>query len=309
MLSRAVLAFATLATLATGPARSDDRVRAFVGIPPVQYLVDRIGGSHVATQVLVPPGQSPHSFDATPRQMVALAESDVYFSIGLPFERELLSGIEELNPELTVVDVGHGVPRRQLVARDREKDEGEHAPGVDGPLHEAHEHGGGLPDPHIWLAPRLLKIEATNVAGALIRLDPDHEDGYRASLGKLLADLNDLDAETAEALAPVRGKTVYVFHAAFGYLTDAYGLAQVAVETGGSEPSARELARLIERAREDGVRVIFVQPQFATKSAEAVAREIGGAVVPIDPLAYDCLDNLRDMASRIRSALRDQGGQ
>lgn len=305
MLPRVLLAIAMLATSATCSADSGkgslDGLAAFVSIPPQQYVVDRIGGPHVMTEVLVAPGQSPHSFDATPRQMVALAESPIYFAIGLPFERELLGRIEELNPDLAIVDMGRGVPRRAL--NEHGDDEDGH-----GPAHESGRHADvavGTADPHIWLAPRLLQIQARNVCDALVELDPAHADDYRANLERFLTDLNDLDAEIAEALAPVGGKSVYVFHPAFGYLTDAYGLRQVAVETGGSEPSAKELAGLIERAREDGIRVIFVQPQFSAKSAEAVAREIGGTVVPIDPLAYEYLTNLRTMASRIRKALEE----
>jgi len=309
MLRAALITIALVAAAAPGADADDGTIRAFVGIPPAQYVVDRIGGSHVATEVLVPPGQSPHSFDATPRQMVALAESRVYFAIGLPFERELLEGIEELNPNLVVVDMGRGVARRPLGGRDDEetgRPAHEHGGDEDGYPPHGHRDGddaAGLSDPHIWLAPRPLGLQAANVCEALTDLDPAHAAEYRANLEALRADLSDLDHGLAETLAPLRGRTVYVFHPAFGYFTDAYGLTQVAVETGGSEPSARELAELIERAGEDGVRVIFVQPQFSAKSAEAVAREIGGVVVPIDPLAYDAAANLRTMAERIRAAL------
>jgi zinc transport system substrate-binding protein len=318
MVPRGLLAIAMLGTLVAGLAgavtRSDDGLKVFVGIPPQQYLVDRIGATYVTTEVLIAPDQSPHSFDATPRQMVALAESRAYFAIGLPFEHELLTRIKELNPDLTVVDMGRGVPRRPI-----EEQADEHRPEATETGPGGHEHDGaagehihdsvtgGLADPHIWLAPRLLAIEAQNAAEALAALDPAHADEYRANLATLRAELDRLDSELTDALAPVRGKTVYVFHPAFGYFTDAYGLKQVAVETGGSEPGARELARLVERARRDGVRVIFVQPEFATKSAEAVAREIGGAVVPIDPLAYDVPANLRNVARWIHAALARQG--
>lgn len=308
MLPRVLLAIAVLAVSVAGSAAGEETavsLSAFVGIPPAQYVVERIGGTRVATQVLVPPGQSPHSFDATPRQMVALAESDVYFAIALPFERELLTKIEELNPSLAVVDMGHGVPRRRFASDYHEEDRHEDSQrgnGTDEPEHE-HVAPATLPDPHIWLAPRLLRLQAANVAEALVELDPAGADGYRSNLDGLLTDLDALDRELTEALDPVRGRAIYVFHPAFGYFADAYGLTQVAVETGGSEPSARELAELIERAREDDVRVIFVQPQFASKSAEAVARAIDGVVVPIDPLAYDALTNLRRMAHLMREAL------
>ena len=104
----------------------------------------------------------------------------------------------------------------------------------------------------------------------------------------------------------MKGRDLFVFHPAYGYFARQYGLTQVAVETGGRQPSARHLAELIDRARARDVRVIFVQPQFARHSARAVADAIGGAVVPLDPLAEDYLGNLEQMASTVESALQRQ---
>jgi zinc transport system substrate-binding protein len=135
---------------------------------------------------------------------------------------------------------------------------------------------------------------------------PDSSETLEANLASLVDDLEELDAELSEVLAPLAGESVYVFHPAFGYFTDAYGLTQVAVEVGGMEPSARELVRLTRQAAEDSVRVVFVQPQFSSRSAEAIAAEIGGAVVAIDPLSANYLENLRGIAAEIRSALGDE---
>ncbi len=153
------------------------------------------------------------------------------------------------------------------------------------------------------MSPRLAKKIALNVCDALVAADPANAGAYRAGLDGLLADLDALDAETAAALEPLRGRAIYVFHDAFGYFADAYGLRQVAIETGGKEPGPRHVAELIDRARADGVRVIFVQPQFSTMSAEAIAREIGGAVVPFDPLARDYIAGMRAAVKAVRRAL------
>ena len=112
------------------------------------------------------------------------------------------------------------------------------------------------------------------------------------------------DRRIAARLAPYAGRPVFVFHPAFGYFTDAYDLRQVPIELGGVEPSARELAGLIERAAVEGVHVIFVQPQFSRKSAETIAAEIGAVVVPIDPLARDYIENLEKMARDVEEGLR-----
>jgi zinc transport system substrate-binding protein len=112
-----------------------------------------------------------------------------------------------------------------------------------------------------------------------------------------------VDAELEETLRPLRGGILFVFHPAFGYFAEEYGLEQAAIEVEGHEPGPRELEKIISRAKERGVRVIFVQPQFSKKSAEAVARSIGGAVIPIDPLAYDWLDNLKRIGEKVRQGL------
>jgi len=117
-------------------------------------------------------------------------------------------------------------------------------------------------------------------------------------------DLDRVDRKIAEVLKPLAGKEFIVFHPAFGYFADAYHLRQVPIEVDGKDPGARWLATVTEEARKRGIRIIFVQPQFSKKSAEAVAREIGGAVVPIDPLAEDYLNNLETLADEIAKSLR-----
>lgn len=251
-------------------------VRVFVCIEPIAYLAERIGGPLVDTSVLVGPGQDPHTYEPTPGQMARLAESRLYFAIGLPFEDRLLPRIRELSPNLAVIDAGRSVPRR-------------------------------TGDPHIWMSPRLAKTIARNLCDALVTADASNSRTYHDGLDALLSDLDTLDTEIASALRPLRGRSICVFHDAFGYFADAYGLKQVAIETGGREPGPRHVAELVERARRDGVRVIFVQPQFSTMSAAAIAREIGGAVVPFDPLARDYIANMRKAALTVRDALDAAG--
>jgi zinc transport system substrate-binding protein len=294
----APLATAELAA-AVDTTRLDGHLTAFCSIPPEQYLIDRIGGNHVTVHVMVGPGQSPHTFEPTPRQMASLADTDVYFAIGLPFEREILDGAQELNPGLLVVDASEGIPRRQIDGERDDQRGDEHGHQGDA----THLESEGLTDPHIWLSPRNAVHMARSICHALAGLSPELKDYFDANLEVLVSDLNKLDEELTKTLKPLAGESIYVFHPAFGYFTDAYGLKQIPVEMGGTEPSARELVSLTDKAKEDGVHVIFVQPQFSRKSAEAIAREIGGAVVPIDPLSSSYLENLRSIAAEIRKAL------
>jgi zinc transport system substrate-binding protein len=273
-------------------------MRVFVGIPPQAWLVERIGGPHVEVAVLVGPGRSPHTFEPTPMQMAGMAEARIFFSIGWPFEKQLLAKARAVNPALKVIDMREGVPLRWLTRAELEADRDEPAPAPAAPSApapgEAH---AGEADPHVWLSPRNLKIMAVNACRALAAANPAHAAEFEKNLAALAADLDRTDAQVAAALAPLKGKDFFVYHPAFGYFADAYGLRQVPVEIEGKEPTARQLAALIDRAKAEGVRVIFVQPQFSAQSARAVAQAIGGAVVPMDDLAKDCLANLRQMAA------------
>ena len=290
-------------TQPTRPASGESRpIVAFCSIAPQRYLVESVGGDLVSVHVLVGPGQSPHTFEPTPRQMADLSGANVYFAIGLPFENRILDGVRALSAGLVVVDTAERVPRRQV-----EETHAHTEPGVSHGREEPGEPaGGGLTDPHVWLNPRFAGLMAQAVCDALRELAPGRAEVFQQNLSALLRDLDELDAELAETLAPLSGESIYVFHPAFGYFTDEYGLKQIPVEIGGMEPGARELVRLIERATADGVRVIFVQPQFSARSARAIAAEIGGAVVPMDPLSSDYLENLRSMARAVREALSNE---
>ncbi|MBP8980877.1 MAG: zinc ABC transporter substrate-binding protein [Syntrophobacterales bacterium] len=278
-------------------AKGASKLAVFATILPQAYFLERIGGRHLQIEVLVGPGQSPHTYEPTPRQMAKLTAARAFFGIGVPLETGLLRKIGKTNPQLTIVETQRGVPLRYLDAHDHGvAEEGRH-----GHRQAALPREGktGTPDPHIWMSPRLAKIQARNIHDALCRLDPAHKQEYGAGLRSFLDDLDRVDTRIARALAPLRGGKIYVFHPAFGYFAEAYGMTQVSVEKGGKEPSARQLSSLIAAARKDGVRVIFVQRQFSARSAAAVAAAIGGTVIPIDPLARDYLTNLEKIAAAV----------
>jgi zinc transport system substrate-binding protein len=289
------IVFASAAFAGPSTPPETDSIATFVSIAPQAYLVERIGGSHVSVQVLVGPGQSPHTFEPTPRQMIALVESRIYFAVGLPFESRLLARIQDLSSDIVIADSSRGIRKRSIAGVNAHHDD-------EYPVSD-----DGLPDPHVWLSPRLVKTMVSNISEDLAALEPGRAALFRANADSLLRDLDRLDSKLRHALAPLAGRSLFVFHPAFGYFADAYDLVQVAVEDSGQEPSARELARLVEAARAAEARVVFVQPQFSSRTAEAVAREIGGVVVPIDPLARNCLEGLAKMAEDVRAALTGTG--
>lgn len=280
-------------------AERGERLEVFVSIPPQAYFVERVGGEHVSVSVLVAPGQEPHTFRATPKQVVALSRARLYFTVGVPFEERLVPKLEG-REGLTVVDSIQGIERHAM--GEHGHDHGADHEGAEEP--RGHDDGGAAPDPHVWLSPPLIKIQAQNIAEALIAADPGNAEAYREGLEAFTQEIDATHARLTAVLAPFRGQAFYVFHPAFGYFADAYGLKQEAVEAEGKAPTPKRLSELMRRARDDGVRIIFVQPQFDKRAARSVADAIGGAVVPMDPLAGDVLKNLQDMASAVEMSLK-----
>lgn len=276
---------------APAPSQSG-RLQVFVTIAPQAYFVERVGGDLVDVHVLVAPGQSYHTFEPTPKQISAISAARVYFGIGVPFEAAILDRIKSAGDELLLVDTSEGVPRRAGVECSHDHEEGSD--------HHHHEEDG---DPHIWLDPRLVKLQARRIEESLSNIDPDHAAEYRKNLASFEKDLDSVHARLTEMLKNCRGREFFVFHPSFGYFGDAYGLTQVAIEESGKSPSARQVQHLVEWAKASGIKTIFVQPQFADAGAEAVAREIGAKLVTIDALSRDYLSNLEVMAAKIRLAV------
>jgi len=269
-----------------------------VSIVPQKYFVERVGGDHVAVNVMVLPGNNPATYEPKPEQLQALGESEAYFSIGVPFENAWLARITEANTDMLIVDTIADVERLPMTEphHDGGDAQGEEAD------HAAHQ---GPPDPHVWLSPELVKVQSRAIYEALVELDPQREDEYRANLDAFIADIDALEADIQAALAELETNAFIVFHPAWGYFARDFGLEQIPVEVGGQEPSARELANLIEFAKAEQIQIVFAQPEFSTEDAETIAREIGGDVVLVSPLAADWMANMRQVAETFADALGD----
>jgi zinc transport system substrate-binding protein len=297
--------FAALMLLAGCTSSSDNRstdgrLPVFAGIPPLAYLVEQIGGEHVRVDVLVRPGQDPHTFEPTPRQVMALGKAAIFFKIDMPFENVLLEKARENGRRLEIVDATQGITKRKM-----------DAPCCVSTADGNHDHGeaAGEPDPHVWLSPSLLKVMAQNIAAALSKADPANQRDYQRNLAMLAERLDQVDQHARQMLAPYRGRSFYAFHPGFGYFADAYGLKEEAIEAGGREPTSRQLRALIEEAKADGVKTVFIQPQFDPKSVQVVADAIGGRVVPIDGLAKNAIADIEDIAAKIEKAMRGSSPQ
>lgn len=290
------------------------RISVFVSIPPQRYFVQQIGKDRVSVQVMVRPGASPATYEPKSAQMAAIAKTDVYFSIGVPFEDVWLEKIVAANPEMQIVATDHGIEKLPMATHhhdhgsdkghDHDSDKG-HDHGSD----EGHDHGSDMEqehhlDPHIWTTPLLVIQQARTIATALKQIDPVHQNAYEANYASFAEALTQLDRELRKTLEGFENRKFLVFHPSWGYFAHAYGLLQVPVEVEGKRPKPAHLHEIIEHARRDKIQVVFVQPQFSTKSARTIAAAIGGEVVVADPLAEDWANNLRRQTLKFKDALR-----
>jgi zinc transport system substrate-binding protein len=277
------IAIIALATLGFSGATRAAPLRVFVSILPQKYFVEHVGRDHVAVSVMVGPGQSPETYEPTPKQMAALSQTRLYFSIGVPFEDARLPRIQAANPALHIVPMQRGITRLPL-SGSRGEPSGE--------------------DPHVWTSPPRVKIMAATIRDALIAVDPANRHDYETRYETFIAELDTLDREIRAVLAPAKGKSFMVFHPAWGYFADTYSLRQIPIEAEGKEPGAKSLAAVIELGKRQHVKVVFVQAQFSRRSAETVARAIGARVVAVDPLAKDYSRNLLRVARAFAEALK-----
>jgi zinc transport system substrate-binding protein len=287
---------------------AEGKIAVFVSIIPQKYFVQQIGKNLVDIQVMVQPGASPASYEPKPRQMAAIAKTHIYFSIGVPFENVWLNKIASSNPNMMVVQTDHGIPKTPMADHHHQGGEADHQKADQ---HHENEHGQdeirgdpGILDPHIWLSPPLVMIQARTILVALQKVDPVHHTDYEANFKACISEISKLDAELKNSFSGKHGLQFMVFHPAWGYFADTYGLKQIPVEIEGKNPKPAQLKELIEYANQNNINVIFVQPQFSAKSAEVIARGIGGQVVLADPLAEEWAANLRKVAREIKAALR-----
>ena len=275
-------------------AQAEKKLAVFVSIAPQKYFVQQIGKERVDVQVMVQPGASPATYEPKPRQMAAISKTPIYFAMGVPFEKNWLKKIAAGNLNMRVVHTDHGIqkfpmPRHHLeVEHQRDKD---------------HQSRGEM-DPHIWLSPPLVMTQARTIRDALREIDPAHRTAYDTNYKAFVSALVALDAELRNTFADQQGLQFMVLHPSWGYFAHTYGLKQVPVEIEGKDPKPAQLKELIEHAKKNQIRIIFIQPQFSSKSAKLVAKEIGGQMVVADPLAQNWSDNLREVAKKLKAALK-----
>lgn len=252
-----------------------------VSILPQKYFVERIAGNNFRVNVVIPPGHSPATYDPASKQIRETAGSAIYFRIGyIPFEMAHIKRIRELNNEMKVIDTSRGIA---LIKGGSRHDEEGH-----------HEHPGI--DPHIWLSPAAVKIMCRNILNAFLEIDQKNSRFYKKNYDILLKDIDSLDRSIRQLLKKKKGKKFIAFHPAWTYFARDYGLIQIPIEIEGKEPGPSHMKKIIDTARKENIRIIFVQKQFPTANAGVIAKDIDGSVVHLDPLALSWFSNMEKIA-------------
>jgi zinc transport system substrate-binding protein len=266
-------------------------LRVFASVLPIKTFVEKIGAEHVDVREMVRPGFNPHTYDPTPQQISALSSTVLYVRTGVPFEQAWMKRIRAANPDMQILDVRDGISLQTIEAHSHKE-------------HKVHKAHADEQDPHLWTNPLLVKHMVGKIRDKLSELDPVHAKEYARNHDVFLAELETLDHELHQLLEPLPNRKFMVFHPAWGYFADQYQLIQVPIEYQGKEPGARRIASLIKAAKHENIKVIFVQPQFDKAQARQVAREIGGSVIAVDPLAVNYVDNLRRVGQAFAQVLK-----
>ena len=282
-----IILLLTLFYLSGCNSAHNDKPTLSVTIEPQRYFAEKIAGDNFRVNTIVPPGTSPETYDPTPSQMVALGKSTLYFKVGyLGFENAWGTTLAENNAGVGIVNTSN-----EIVLMD-----GENLDNIIGghQHHEGHSHDGV--DPHTWSSPKSALIMAENMLNALVMADVENQKLYRENFKLLQAEIIETDKKITSLLENSTTKSFIIYHPALSYFARDYNLTQYSIEFEGKNPSPQQLRQMIDFAKEQEIKTIFVQKGFDMKNAESLANEVGASIHSIDPLSYNWSEELIKIA-------------
>ena len=241
-------------------------IKVFVTVMPQMGLVQEIGGKYVQVTPLVSKAGCPETYSPTPKQLQRLSEADVYLKLGLSFADTWLSKIQ--NSKLKTISMTQNIKLRS--------DQ----------------------DPHVWISLRNLSIMAENTANILSELKPDQKKYFKQNLKAFKQKVKLLDERFKVSIKQNKSKYIFVIHPAYAYFADEYGLEQHAIEFEGKEPTAKQLAKMVQTFKNDEAKIILVQPEFSDKAARMIASETKAKLVPISIYNIEPLKNLEELLNK-----------
>ncbi len=257
------------------------KINTIVSILPQKTFLQAIGGNKVDITIMVKPGNSPHTYEPKPSQMKAISKANIYFSIGVEFEKVWLDRFKNQNSNMKIVNISKGI--RKISIKGHSHNENEH---------------NEKKDPHIWTNPTNVKIIAKNIYNALVNIDKKNKNYYKNNLNNFLLHIENTDKKIKSILKQ-KHYNFMVFHPSWGYFAKEYNLTQISIEIAGKNPKPKELKHLIEEAKENKVSVIFTSPEFSDAIAKQIANELQIPVKKVSPLSLYWSKNLIDFAKDI----------
>ena len=268
-----------------------------VSISPQKYFVQKIVKDKFDINVMVKPGASPHTYEPKSSQMKSLSNSKIYFYTGVSFENAWLDKFKLSAKNTIFVDTAVGIEKLAMEAHSHEGEEhNEHKDEA------KHDHENEALDPHIWLDPILVKIQAKNIYDAIVKIDSQNSDFYKTNYEEFLKELDLLNNELETILKPYENRAFMVFHPSWGYFAKRYNLEQISVEVEGKEPKPNELVELIKDAKIHDIKIVFVSPQFSQKTAKTISSSINAKVVSIDALDENWASSILNTAKEIANS-------
>lgn len=250
-----------------------------VTIVPEQTFLKAVCGNLAEVITMVPPGCSPENYEPTPEQMKKFSKASLYFSIGVPTEEaNILPNVGNTKVVSLQDKVAAVYPDRKFISGER--------------------------DPHIWLSPKRVKVMVETIAQEMGELDETNKKTYEKNAESYIKQLDDVDKEISSALKDVKSKKFIVYHPAFGYLADDYGLTMFALEEEGKEATVKHLQEMISLAKKENIKAIFYQEEIDSRQSKSFAEEIRGKTIQLAPLAADYIENLKKMAKTMEEVMQ-----
>lgn len=265
----------------SGENINSEKITIAVAIPPIANIVESICGDTVNVITVLPAGASPESYEPSAKEISALQNAQIYFSLGLPMEENFI--IPSLNNTTEKIEL-----YKEIAKKYPELTEGEHS-------HR---------DPHIWLSIKRMLTATDEIEKAVSKAFPENADKYLKNSKKYIKKLETVDKEISTLFANKQKRQFIVFHPAFSYFADEYSLKMYALEEHGKEITAKQLAQMIDFAKQENIKAIFYQTENSDKTPKSFANEIGGKAYKLDPLAYDYPENIMVIAEAIAKAMK-----
>lgn len=267
----------------------ESKPTVLVSLPPYAFFVKKIANDSVMIETLVPAGANPHIYEPSPKEVQRHQSASLWVYLGESFDKRVLQFFQDTHKPIQILDVTQGIDLLSICKEDYLEKEAHHC---------EHSHQEGY-DLHVWLSPKLAKVQAKRIATALSELLPEHSQLFANNLQSFLSELEEVDHQIAQTLKPVYGKAILVSHPAFGYFCRDYHLVQLSIEVEGKDPLPQHITQILQNARRYSIQTVLTEPQYSNKGAELVAKLLNLPTHQVDPYAENYLENLSQIAQVI----------